>query len=300
MAAVFYVLGFSLTPDELGHNAAKMNLQELYHAKDTVLYYEELSDSSFAKWLPAERIVESRIDSLIKASSAANAPVAEGTSGVKESAEGIFGEKESGVATGGIIRDFGLYAALGYAAGGDYLTIMKANSGLSSLSGVPGFIEFEIGAQFKTFNHFYLSPRIIFENSSVHAALNDSVGGAPTSGGTSETRNALILPGMAARYYLMENSRNGLYIGGSAGLNAFLSGFGNLDAVASNPQLGIFAGWQMNLFSRLFHWKEGNVAGIEAGYNYIPVTVANQTPTHENFGGAFITFSSNFYSTNFK
>jgi hypothetical protein len=290
LSAFFYALGFSLTPEELGHKAATMNLQELYDAKDTILHYEELSDSGLAKWLPAERIVESRIDSLKKAPSRAEAPAAEENTEANAAAE----------SNTSLVKNFGLYVQIGYSAGGDYLDIVKANSGLSSLSGAAGFLQLDFGAQFKTFDHFYLSPRFIFENSSINidTYVNDS--GVTQSAGTSESYYNLLLPGVDARYYLIENSTDGLYIGGSAGINLFLKGFSTLRATANNPQLGVFAGWQMRLFHRLFRWREKDATGIEIGYNYIPVAVSNLAQPHENIGGVFITISRYFFSSNYK
>jgi len=289
LSAFLYVLGFSLTPEELGSRAKTMNLRELYEAKDTVLRYEELSDSNFAKWLPTERIVESRIDSLIKSPSREDAVTLEANS------VGNIGEEF----TADIVRNFSVFAGLGYSGGGQYLNIVKANSGLSSISGSAGFLEFEAGARFKALNHLYLSPRLIFENSSVRTSIDSSAGGATVTTGTSESYNTLFLPGVDARYYLVEDSRNGVYLGGSAGFTSLSGGFSSLDAKATGPQLGVFAGWEMRLFSRLFGWKEHNVTGIEIGYLYIPVTVAGMTPSRDNVGGIYFALSRCLYSSNY-
>jgi hypothetical protein len=290
LSAFFYVLGYSLTPDEMGQKAASMNLRQLYEAKDSILYYEELSDSSLTKWLPVERIVESRIDSLVKFPSQAKAAAEEET--------GL--EINNAKADKTIIRDFGFYVGVGYASGGDYLNIITANSGLSSISGISGFLKVDIGAQFKAGNHFYLCPRIIVENSTINTNIDDSVAGVVVKTGTSETYNALILPGVDARYYLQENSRYAVYVGGSVGVNAFLRGFNDLQAKADVPQLGIFAGTQVKLFHWLFGWRENGVTGLELGYNYIPLTVSNLSPASENVGGVYISISRYFLATNYR
>ncbi len=247
-----YVLGFSLTPDELGNRATTMNLKELYDAKDTVLYYEELSDSSFAKWLPIERIVESRIDSLVKIHS-------------PEFAKTIMPASDSNFESNFTFKYSGTYVDLGYAS--------------ASVSGLSGFAGMDMGVLFKMYNKFYLSPHFIYDwisfSSSGYRGADLLVPGV-------EARYYPIING-ATRLYVGPSIGYGLYYGdlgnGLPGNGTFLK--------ANSPQLGVLIGFQSKLFRRSIIGFE---AGYN--YIPIRVTYSTPFTTNFGGGFIMVTWES--------